>query len=158
MTRPHTERVPVPDGTAPQRTRTAGRQSGGVTLSRLAPVDAWFADWLALVIASALAVVVLLGIDGVARVLLALGFVTYVPGRAVVANWPAAQARSQLALPVILSLSIVTLSATIGLWLQAWEPIAQLAVLTAASIVAISVAIARRVQARPIDHDGDVGR
>jgi uncharacterized membrane protein len=108
------------------------------------PIDSWVADGAAMVITAALAVMLLVDTTGTVRVLLAVSFLCYVPGRALVANWPAAQARSQVALPVVLSISIVTLVSVVGLWVHVWEPIVQFGVMAAASVAAIAVAMLRR--------------
>ena len=108
--------------------------------------DSWIADGAALTITFALVVMIVVGASGVVRVVFALAFVCYVPGRALVANWSSAEARSQLALPVVLSVSIVTLVSVIGLWVHAWSPLAQFGVEAAASVVVLAVAMLRRAR------------
>jgi len=108
--------------------------------------DAWIADGAAVAVSIALAVMIDVGASGVVRVVLALAFVCYVPGRAVIANWPSAQARSQVALPVVLSVSIVTLVSVIGLWMHAWSPLAQFRLEAAASVAAITFAMLWRAR------------
>lgn len=104
------------------------------------------ADEVAIAITGALTVLIVIDATGSLRALLALAFVCYVPGRAVVANWPAAQARSQVALPVLLSVSIVTLISVIALWVHAWNPMAQFAVEAGASMAAIAFAFVQRAR------------
>jgi len=71
---------------------------------------------------AALGVIVLLsgsvafGIEGPVRAVLALVFVTFVPGWAILTNWPAAARSSVVALSVLLSLAISTAVATVTLW------------------------------------------
>jgi uncharacterized membrane protein len=108
------------------------------------PSEPWIADGVALGITFLLVVLILAGSTGVVRQLLALAFVCYVPGRAVVANWPPADLRAQVALAVVLSISIVSLVSVAGLWLHAWRPMEQFAAEASGSILAIAIAMVRR--------------
>jgi hypothetical protein len=80
-------------------------------------------DYTAALIAAALLVLIYLGEAGVPRILLALAFSLFVPGRAIVTNWPRMLSWSQVAMPIALSLSLLTLLATITLWAHAWNPL-----------------------------------
>ena len=126
------------------------RPSGGTVGSHgvTGGLDAWALDGGSLVITLVLAVMVAFGVTGILRVFLALGFAAYVPGRAVVANWPSARARSEIALPVVLSISMTTLASVLGLWLHAWQPLTQFAVEATASVLALTVALLPRVRAK----------
>ena len=90
---------------------------------------------------------VVFGITGLGRVLLALGFVTYVPGRAILTNWSAARERSDVALPIVLSIALLTVPAVIALWVHAWEPLLLFYVVAIASIGALGAALFRRAGA-----------
>ena len=81
----------------------------------------------------------LVGLDagGPARVLLALAFVSFVPGWAVL-NWgPFEETGSKVAVAVILSLTICTALSLAQLWLRWWRPQAVFDVAAAACLVAI---------------------
>ncbi len=108
------------------------------------PADNRLPDVVSLIVIGALGALVALGVKGPARIVLALLFVTYVPGRAVVANWPSARARSAFALPMVLSLAIVALVSTVGLWLDGWYPTYQFIGEAALSAAAIATAFLRR--------------
>jgi hypothetical protein len=129
--------VTEPSRPAADRARPRPR---GPAMHRESPLP----DAASLAVTGALGAIVALGITGPGRVVLALLFVAYVPGRAVVANWPAARARSAFALPMVLSLAIVALVSTIALWLQAWYPTYQFAAIAALSAGAIATALVRR--------------
>jgi uncharacterized membrane protein len=108
------------------------------------PSEPWIADGAALGITVVLVVLILVGSTGALRQLFALAFVCYVPGRAVVANWPPADVRAQVALSVVLSISIVSLISVVGLWIHAWRPMEEFAAEASASVVAITIAMVRR--------------
>jgi hypothetical protein len=55
-------------------------------------------------------------------VLLAPAFTFFVPGRVIVTNWTRMASWSRVAMPTVLSLSRLTLVATIALWAHAWKP------------------------------------
>jgi hypothetical protein len=80
-------------------------------------------DLLAAVIAALLIVVIYSDRVGLGRILLALGFVFFVPGRAIVANWPRMERWSEVAIPMVLSLSVTGLFATVALWVHLWRPV-----------------------------------
>ena len=64
-------------------------------------------DGSALAIVFTLSLLLLMDVKGPERVILALAFTWFDPGRAIVSNWPAARDRSQIALSVVLSISIL---------------------------------------------------
>ncbi|MGH9263982.1 MAG: glycosyltransferase family 2 protein, partial [Acidimicrobiales bacterium] len=110
---------------------------------------------------AALLILAAAGVAGPARLLLALAFITFVPGWALLGHLPLAHGVARLALVVALSLTICTALAQALLWLRWWNPGAMLAVLAAASVTArILVRHHRRVvgsvTAVPDDHTGDL--
>jgi uncharacterized membrane protein len=116
-------------------------------------LDAWVADTLALGIVVSVTVAVAADADGIGRTLLTLAFSAFVPGRAIVAHWPAAQERGPWALSVVLSIATITLLSTLAVWLHLWDPITEFAVLAVGSVVAILAAMRQRMpgpgRARP---------
>lgn len=132
------------------------RPTGPTTAGRTAQLDARL-DVMALGVSVCLAVVIALGLNGPVRELLALAFTVFIPGQAIVTNWPAAwpplwpsaQARSVVALPIVLSLSVLTLLALVSLWLHLWHPMVLYAGELVASTVALAVALVRRYSGRP---------
>jgi hypothetical protein len=96
-------------------------------------------DLAAIVIAVGLIGVIVEGRAGVTRVALALAFTFFVPGRAVVSNWPRLAYWSQFGMSLLLSLAILILLATTALWVHAWHPVSLFffeAGLSAAALVA----------------------
>jgi hypothetical protein len=57
---------------------------------------------------------------GVPRLLLALGFTFFVPGRAIVSNWPRVSAWSEAAIAMVISVGVLTLLAMVTLWAGLW--------------------------------------
>jgi hypothetical protein len=101
-------------------------------------------DGAALAVILVLGALVILGVEGPVRGLLALAFVTFVPGWAVVTNWRTAAQSSMIALSVLISLSFCAGVATISLWLRAWHPLGLFYVTAAASAIAIGSSLFRR--------------
>jgi uncharacterized membrane protein len=114
------------------------------TMSRTEPSRPELIDAAALAVIVALGALVLLDVQGPLRGLLALLFVTFVPGWAVVTNWRSAARSSMIALSVLISLSFSAGAATIALWLHVWHPIGLFYVTAAASAVAIGSSLIRR--------------
>ncbi len=81
---------------------------------------------------------------GVPRVLLALGFAFFVPGRAIVSNWPRMAQWSEAALAVVLSVAVLGLLAAATLWAHVWDPIALLSVAAWISLAGLGLGVARR--------------
>jgi len=82
---------------------------------------------------------VLEGATGPLRLLLAVVFAFFAPGRAVVTNWPRLAHWSEFGMSIVLSLAIVTLLATTALWAHQWHPVGLFeaeAPVTAAALVA----------------------
>lgn len=74
---------------------------------------------------------------GVVRLLLALVFVTCVPGWAVVRAAGLSAGLTGVAIAVLASLTISAAASTLMVWLNAWHPLMLLAVLAAASAAVI---------------------
>jgi hypothetical protein len=92
-----------------------------------------------------------MGWVGLARILLTFAFAVYVPGWAVVANCMPKIRASRTALPVLVSLTLLTAASTITLWLHAWNPLQQFDIEAGTSIALIAVAAIRREKRRPHD-------
>src|ERR1700740_104978 len=60
---------------------------------------------------------------GSPRLLLALLFAFFVPGRAVVTNWPRMARWSEFGMSIVFSLAISTFAATATLWIHEWHPV-----------------------------------
>lgn len=97
---------------------------------------------------AALLILAAAGVAGPARLLLALAFVTFVPGWALLGHLPLAHGVARLALVVALSLTICTALAQALLWLRWWNPGAMLAVLAAATLTVLMVRLAAAPLAR----------
>jgi hypothetical protein len=81
---------------------------------------------------------------GLPRTLLALGFAFFVPGRAIVSNWPQMESWSKLAIPMVFSLALLALLATTTLWAGVWHPMVLFQVEAWLSIAGLCLAMARR--------------
>jgi hypothetical protein len=101
-------------------------------------------DLLAGLVAVMLLLVVFLDMAGTLRLLLALLFTFFVPGRAIVSNWPRMADWSGIGMSIVLSLGPLTAVATIALWIRAWHPIALFEVEAVLSLLGLGVAVARR--------------
>jgi hypothetical protein len=101
-------------------------------------------DLLAALLAASVIVFVWLGASGVPRVLLALGFTVFVPGRAIVTNWPRMASWSEAAMPVVFSLALLILVTTVTLWVHYWHPLGLAQVLAALSLGGLTVGVLRR--------------
>ena len=69
-----------------------------------------------------LLIFVLSGQTGEPRLLLTVLFTFFVPGRAVVSNWPRMAGWADLAMCIAISLGTLVLLALVTLWLRAWHP------------------------------------
>jgi hypothetical protein len=85
-----------------------------------------------------------LGESGPLRLLLAVGFAFFVPGRAIVTNWPRMTNWSKVAMPMVLSLALLTLLATIALWAHVWKPMDLFQAEAWLSLAGLCLGIARR--------------
>ena len=101
-------------------------------------------DFLAAIIAALLIVVILLNRVGPGRIVLALAFTFFVPGRAIVANWPRMARWSEVAIPMVLSLAVTALFATVALWAHLWRPLQIFEIEAWLSLAALTVSTVRR--------------
>jgi hypothetical protein len=111
------------------------------------PLETWLGDTLdgvACVVAVGLVAVELAGGQGIPRILLALSFLAYVPGRAITANWAQLTLRPQVAMAMLFSLVIVALLATVTLWAHYWHPIGLMQAEAGLSLLGLTVAVVRR--------------
>ena len=106
-------------------------------------------DLLAALIAVALIVLVARGWTGAPRLLLALGFAFFVPGRAIVTNWRQTADWSEVAMPMLFSLALLTLVAMVTLWAHYWHPLGLFQVEAGLSLAALGIGMVRRHRHRP---------
>jgi len=128
------------------------------------PLEIWLSDILdgvACVVIVGLVVESLTGTQGIPRILVALGFLLFVPGRAVTANWDRVALRSQATDSMLLSLVVLALLATVTLWVHYWHPIGLMQAEAGLSLLALAIAVARRHwyrrRARPVAQDSSTG-
>jgi len=93
------------------------------------------------------------GAAGWARILLAVAFAFFVPGRAIVTNWPRFAYWSEFAMSIVLSLAVLTLLATVNLWAHAWHPVGMFEVEAGLSMAALAVGMIRRHKGPGTDQD-----
>jgi hypothetical protein len=105
-------------------------------------------DLLAALIAAGLIVLVYQGWSGPPRVLLTLGFTFFVPGRAIVTNWRQTADWSEVAMPMVFSLAVLTLVATVALWAHFWHPLGLFQVEAWLSLAALIIGVVRRHRRR----------
>lgn len=101
-------------------------------------------DLAAGIVAIALIALAFAGESGLPRVLLALAFAFFVPGRAIVTNWPWIARWSEATMSMVLSLVVLTLLATTSLWVHSWHPLVLFQVEAWLSLAGLSVGVARR--------------
>jgi hypothetical protein len=100
------------------------------------PIDARIligVDIGCLIVTAALAVAVLLGIEGTFRLLLAIAFTSVVPGWALVRRLGLAATATGAALAVPSSLAICAGASVVMVWAHAWQPLTLLWALSAVS-------------------------
>jgi uncharacterized membrane protein len=88
------------------------------------------------------------------RTLLTLAFTFFVPGRAIVTNWPAMARWSQAAMSMVLSLAVLTLLATVTLWAHAWHPVVLFQAEAGLSLAGLALGLARRHRGRSVSPAG----
>jgi hypothetical protein len=106
-------------------------------------------DLLAALIAVGLLTLTLAGRSGVPRLLLALAFVAYVPGRAIVSNLPPFARWSEAALSMICSVAVLGLLATVALWGHFWHPVGLFQAEAVLSLAGLALGTARRHRRPP---------
>jgi len=105
-------------------------------------------DFAAIVISVGLIGQVFEGSSGAPRIVLALAFAFFVPGRAIVTNWPAMARWSEFGMPIILSLAVLTLAATAALWAHLWHPLGLFQAEAGLSLIALVLGMLRRSAGR----------
>jgi|SRR5580704_6425058 hypothetical protein len=110
-------------------------------------------DLAAIVIAIGLIGLVVAGAAGLPRILLALAFAFFVPGRAIVTNWPRLGYWSEFGMPVVISLTVLTLAATATLWAHVWHPVGLFEIEAGLCVVALPVGMSRRHGRADLDID-----
>jgi uncharacterized membrane protein len=108
-------------------------------------------DLFAALIAGGLVVLVVSGSAGLLRVLLTLAFTFFVPGRAIVSNWPAVARWSAAAITIVLSLAVLSLLATVTLWAHLWHPTQLFEAEAALSLAGLGIGMVRRSSAVRMD-------
>jgi hypothetical protein len=101
-------------------------------------------DLFAALIAVALLLLVFANTSGAARLLFTLVFTFFVPGRAIVSNWPRLADWSDVGMSIVLSLAPLVLIATISLWVHYWHPVALFKVEAVLSLIGLALGIIRR--------------
>lgn len=103
-------------------------------------------DLLACGIALALILLVVVDFSAGLRLVLALLFTFYVPGRAVVSNWPRVARWSGIGMSVAFSLGLLTLLATVTLWIGFWHPLGLFVVEAVISLAGLANGVITRRQ------------
>jgi uncharacterized membrane protein HdeD (DUF308 family) len=101
-------------------------------------------DALAVLAALLLVIFVSAGVSTSVRLLLTLAFAFFVPGRAIVSNWPRMARWSPEAMSIVLSLGVVTFLATVTLWARFWHPVPLFDAEAALSLAGLIISIVRR--------------
>jgi uncharacterized membrane protein len=101
-------------------------------------------DIACVAVSVAVAVAVAVNERSAFRAVVAVAFSLFIPGRAVVSNWPTLAVRPHVALSIVFSLSILTFVSTVTLWLNYWRPLGLLEVESGVVVVALFVALGRR--------------
>lgn len=101
-------------------------------------------DLLAVAIAGGLIALVVKDGPTLPRILLTLAFTFFVPGRAIVANWPRMARWSQVGMSVVFSLAALTLVAMTALWAHYWHPVGLFETEAVASLAGLVAGLVRR--------------
>ena len=101
-------------------------------------------DMTAIVLAVLLVALVFVGWSGPLRVLLTVAFAFFVPGRAIISNWPRMGQWSEAAISMVLSLAVLVLLTTVMLWIHSWHPLGLFQVVAGLSLVGLIIGMARR--------------
>jgi hypothetical protein len=101
-------------------------------------------DVLAAVVAVALLVLVAANASGPLRILLVLVFTFFVPGRAIITNYPRMARWSDLGTSIVVSLGVLAFLATVTLWAHFWHPLGLFQVEAVLSLAGLAVGIVRR--------------
>lgn len=106
-------------------------------------------DLLAALLAVALLSASSLNGPAAPRILLTVAFTFFVPGRAIVTNWPMMARWSEAAMSMVLSLAVLTLLATVTLWAHAWHPIGLFQAEAGLSLAGLAMGLNRRNRSGP---------
>jgi uncharacterized membrane protein len=106
-------------------------------------------DVTAIVLSVSLVALVFVGWSGPLRVLLTVAFAFFVPGRAIVGNWPRMGQWSEAAMSMVLSLAVLVLLTTVMLWVHAWHPLGLFQVVAGLSLIGLIIGLARRRRRTP---------
>jgi hypothetical protein len=101
-------------------------------------------DVACVVVTVAVAVAVASGQHNAFRAVAGVAFTLFVPGRAIISNWPSMAVRPQVALSILFSLTVLTLLATLTLWAGYWRPLGLLEVECVVFGAALVVGLVRR--------------
>jgi hypothetical protein len=101
-------------------------------------------DLAAAVVAVGLLLLVLTGWTGIPRLLLTVLFTFFVPGRAVVSNWPRMADWADVAMSIAISLGALLLLALVTLWLRAWHPETLFVAEALLSLIGLGIGFSRR--------------
>lgn len=130
-------------GGSPQRVEPPGvlgprpKPAVALGMGKISPLVRTGVDLAALLTTIALTAAVAAGVQGVFRVVLALVFVTLVPGWAILGGSSVRPGIHPIVLAVPLSLALCATAATVSLWLRAWQPMILFGVLVVISTTVI---------------------
>jgi hypothetical protein len=101
-------------------------------------------DLAGCLVAIALLLLVYRGQPGPVRLLLTVAFTFFVPGRAIVSNWPRMARWSAAGMSMVLSLTVLALAATVFLWAHLWQPVPLFEAEAVLSLAGLAIGIVRR--------------
>lgn len=101
-------------------------------------------DVLAAAVAVALLAMVQENASGLARVLLVAVFTFFVPGRAIITNFPRMARWSELGASMLVSLGVLAFLATVALWAHFWHPLGLFQVEAVLSLAGLAAGIVQR--------------
>ena len=101
-------------------------------------------DVLAAAVAVALLAMVQENTSGLPRILLVLGFTFFVPGRAIITNFPRMARWSDLGASMLVSLGVLAFLATVTLWAHFWHPLGLFQVEAVLSLAGLAAGIVQR--------------
>jgi len=101
-------------------------------------------DVLAAAVAVALLAMVQENASGLPRILLVLGFTFFVPGRAIITNFPRMARWSDLGASMLVSLGVLAFLATVTLWAHFWHPLGLFQAEAVLSLAGLAAGIVQR--------------
>jgi len=101
-------------------------------------------DVLAAAVAVALLAMVQEHASGLPRILLVLAFTFFVPGRAIITNYPRLARWSDLGASMLVSLGVLAFLATVALWARFWHPLGLFQVEAVLSLAGLAAGIVQR--------------